>query len=237
MPTTQKLQQKQTKATQKVGGSAKKPVTKAMEGGKAVSSKCKTARGGSARGGAFYNYEETKERSQNNRILIKHLYTFIADVVDSLNENRQNKNHYNFRIDTLEDNSPNSKYNIIKTHFTPNEFAFKIKTMIDNNDNENIKLIQRIFVVDQYDIWVQDNFMGELKDHLNSIDFFNNNENIYSWKYNNNNKSDLKIPLNVLNDYIEKKVQMKYTYKKNTDNVPMHIKNFLDIHLKNMKPN
>jgi len=37
MPTTQKLQQKSqqkhTKATQKVGGSAKKPVTKAMEGG------------------------------------------------------------------------------------------------------------------------------------------------------------------------------------------------------------
>ena len=33
MPTTQKSPQKHTKATQKVGGSTKKPVTKAMEGG------------------------------------------------------------------------------------------------------------------------------------------------------------------------------------------------------------
>ena len=78
MPTTQRSQQKQTKATQKVGGSAKKPVTKAMEGGstkkpvtkvtgggstkKAVTkvvgggsaapSKGKTTRGGSAKGGS-----------------------------------------------------------------------------------------------------------------------------------------------------------------------------------------
>jgi hypothetical protein len=58
MPTTQKSQQKQTKATQKVGGSAKKPVTKAMEGGKskvaAVKSKA-TTRGGSAKGGVNVN--------------------------------------------------------------------------------------------------------------------------------------------------------------------------------------
>jgi len=52
MPTTQKLQQKQTKTTQKVGGSAKKSVTKAMEGGKAAPSKGKTTRGGSAKGGS-----------------------------------------------------------------------------------------------------------------------------------------------------------------------------------------
>lgn len=69
MPTTQKPQQKHTKATQKVGGSAKKPVTKAMEGGsakkpaatkvvgggKAAPSKGKTPRGGSAKGGGFTN--------------------------------------------------------------------------------------------------------------------------------------------------------------------------------------
>ena len=58
MPTTQKSPQKQTKATQKVGGSAKKPVTKAMEGGKskvaAVKSKA-TTRGGSAKGGVNVN--------------------------------------------------------------------------------------------------------------------------------------------------------------------------------------
>jgi hypothetical protein len=50
MSTTQKSPQKQTKATQKVGGSAnpkpKKPVTKAMEGGKAAPSKGKMTRGG-----------------------------------------------------------------------------------------------------------------------------------------------------------------------------------------------
>ena len=54
MPTTQKSPQKHTKATQKVGGSAnpkpKKPVTKAMEGGSAAPSKCKTTRGGSGNG-------------------------------------------------------------------------------------------------------------------------------------------------------------------------------------------
>ena len=70
MPTTQKSQQKQTKATQKVcgsakkpvtkameGGSTKKPVTKAMEGGKAASSKGKTTRGESAKGGGFKIYQ------------------------------------------------------------------------------------------------------------------------------------------------------------------------------------
>jgi hypothetical protein len=57
MPTTQKSPQKHTKATQKVGGSAnpkpKKPVTKAMEGGKAAPSKGKMTRGGSAKSGGI----------------------------------------------------------------------------------------------------------------------------------------------------------------------------------------
>ena len=83
MPTTQKSQQKQTKATQKVGGSAKKPVTKAMEGGKAAPSKGKTERGGKVAtpmktktlkdGGMVLNYEETKKRSLRNEYLIKRL--------------------------------------------------------------------------------------------------------------------------------------------------------------------
>ena len=64
MPGTQKPQQKQTKATQKVGGSAKKPVTKATEGGKgkiaAVKSKT-TTRGGSAKGDSVKTYA-TKPR-------------------------------------------------------------------------------------------------------------------------------------------------------------------------------
>jgi len=71
MPTTQKLQQKHTKATQKVGGSAKKPVMKAMEGGKAASSKGKTPRGGSAKSGglnmkAIKNLWPGKEVRNNN---------------------------------------------------------------------------------------------------------------------------------------------------------------------------
>lgn len=64
MPTTQKPQQKQTKATQKVGGSAKKPVTKATEGGKgkiaAVKSKT-TTRSGSVKGDSVKTYA-TKPR-------------------------------------------------------------------------------------------------------------------------------------------------------------------------------
>ena len=72
MPTTQKLQQKQTKATQKVGGSAKKPVTKAMEGGKVAPSKGKMTRGGSAKGGALWNKKSTENAEKiielNNKI-------------------------------------------------------------------------------------------------------------------------------------------------------------------------
>ena len=64
MPTTQKPQQKQTKATQKVGGSAKKPVTKTTEDGKskiaAVKSKT-TTRGGSVKGDSVKTYA-TKPR-------------------------------------------------------------------------------------------------------------------------------------------------------------------------------
>jgi uncharacterized protein YdcH (DUF465 family) len=60
MPTTQKSQQKQTKATQKVGGSTKKPVTKAMEGGKVAPSKGKMTRGGSAKGGVVNITEAVK---------------------------------------------------------------------------------------------------------------------------------------------------------------------------------
>ena len=74
MPTTQKPQQKHTKATQKVGGSAKKPVTKVVGGGsakkpaatkvvgggKAAPSKGKTTRGGSAKGGLPWNNLSTK---------------------------------------------------------------------------------------------------------------------------------------------------------------------------------
>ena len=49
MPTTQKPQQKQTKATQKVGGSTKKPVTKAMEGGSTKKPVTKAMEGGSTK--------------------------------------------------------------------------------------------------------------------------------------------------------------------------------------------
>ena len=94
MPTTQKPQQKQTKATQKVGGSAKKPVTKAMEGGKgkvaAVKSKA-TTRGGSAKGGSFYNYEETKERSIKNEKDIIELNKKISNI-SNINQDISNIN-------------------------------------------------------------------------------------------------------------------------------------------------
>jgi len=80
MPTTQKSPQKQTKATQKVGGSAKKPVRKDMEGGKAAPSKGKTARCGSARGGSLYNYEETKKRSIENQERINILDNYLNEI-------------------------------------------------------------------------------------------------------------------------------------------------------------
>jgi hypothetical protein len=71
MPTTQKLQQKQTKATQKVGGSAnpkpKKPVTKVVGGGK-VASPMKTK---TVKEGGMGLYDDTKKRSIRNEYLIK----------------------------------------------------------------------------------------------------------------------------------------------------------------------
>jgi hypothetical protein len=84
MPTTQKSPQKQTKATQKVGGSAKKPVTKAIEGGKgkvAVVKSKDTTRGGSAKGSSFYIYEDTKKRSIKNENDIIELKKVIPQLV------------------------------------------------------------------------------------------------------------------------------------------------------------
>jgi hypothetical protein len=79
MPTTQKSPQKQTKATQKVGGSAKKPVTKAMEGGKvATPMKTKTVK----EGGGMGLYDETKRRSLRNEYLIKVLLNYLYKRIE-----------------------------------------------------------------------------------------------------------------------------------------------------------
>lgn len=154
MPTTQKPQQKQTKATQKVGGSAKKPVTKAMEGGstkkpvtKAMEggstapSKCKTTRGGSAKGGGMFNYEETKQRSEDNRKLIKLLYNLIDDLVKKLTSDLNTK--YDFKV------------------FIENESRFETQTkpisdltsLINNlNNKEYIRSISRISVITEAEL-------------------------------------------------------------------------------------
>ena len=74
MPTTQKPQQKQTKATQKVGGgSTKKPVTKAIEGGngKVATVKSKTnVRGGSAKGGTVKTSTTKPQRQHIGGVLM-----------------------------------------------------------------------------------------------------------------------------------------------------------------------
>ena len=118
MPTTQKSQQKQMKATQKVGGSAKKPVTKAMEGGstkkpavtkameggKAAPSKGKTTRGGSAKGGGMGLPGSMKDLLPVTKKKTNHLEKRIGDVeksigdvndvVESINTNNE-RLHYN----------------------------------------------------------------------------------------------------------------------------------------------
>jgi len=152
MPTTQKLQQKQTKATQKVGGSAKKPVTKVVGGGKVAPSKGKMTRGGSAKGGGIKIYQETKERSEDNRKLIMHLYKLIGSLVTALNDDKldtqafKNTNDprildilekpYLFRVEkyqktgeTLSPDShdPNSLENLISKDLDNTEFIRSIK--------------------------------------------------------------------------------------------------------------
>ena len=100
MPTTQKSQQKQMKATQKVGGSAKKPVTKAMEGGstkkpavtkameggKAAPSKGKTTRGGSAKGGGMGLPGSMKDLLPVTKKKTNHLEKRIGDVEKSIGD-------------------------------------------------------------------------------------------------------------------------------------------------------
>jgi hypothetical protein len=148
MPTTQKLQQKHTKATQKVGGSEKKPatkameggsakkpaVTKAMEGGKVAPSKGKMTRGGSAKGGGVFNYQETKERSEDNRKLIIQLYMLINEIVKKLN--RDLKTYYDFKI--------------TKHGATNTENIDDLNPLISNlnsNDKEYIRSIKKIETV------------------------------------------------------------------------------------------
>jgi chromosome segregation ATPase len=88
MPTTQKSQQKQTKVTQKVGGSAKKPVTKAMEGGKVAPSKGKMTRGGSAKGGGISEkMPVTKKKFKEEiELLDNRINTFTTNITQ-INEN------------------------------------------------------------------------------------------------------------------------------------------------------
>ena len=149
MPTTQKSQEKHTKATQKVGGSAKKPVTKAMEGGntkkpvtkameggKVAPSKGKTPRGGSAKGGGFKIYQETKERSEDNRQLIILLYKLIKDLVKKLNGDLDK--YYEFKITKYgTDNSENID------DLTP------LIDKLNSNDKEYIRLIKKIETVNK----------------------------------------------------------------------------------------
>ena len=162
MPTTQKSPQKQTKATQKVGGSAKKPVTKAieggsakkpvtkaMEGGKVAPSKGKTTRGGSAKGGGFKIYQETKERSEDNRKLIRLLYRLITSLVDELNNDklyhRKNDMHnvlkpYEFKVFKYQKPGNTLGPDIHK----PNSLERLISELDDNK--EFIRSIEKIYI-------------------------------------------------------------------------------------------
>ena len=150
MPTTQKLQQKQTKATQKVGGSAKKPVTKAMEGGsakkpavtkameggKVAPSKGKMTRGGSAKGGGFKIYQETKERSEDNRQLILLLYKLINEIVNKFNS--ESELAYSFSLEKISDDR---------------EVSDNLNPLIDklnSNDKEYIRSIKKIRLLRKY---------------------------------------------------------------------------------------
>jgi hypothetical protein len=145
MPTTQKSPQKHTKATQKVGGSAKKPVTKAMEGGKgkvaSVKSKTATRGGGSARGGSFYNYEDTKKRSMKNEELINFLYKIIISLVEKLNEDLIKSKKFGFRVEKYQDQmNENQTADIYDTK----KFESLIDAIID--DREDIYSIEKIFI-------------------------------------------------------------------------------------------
>ena len=120
MPTTQKPQQKQTKATQKVGGSAKKPVTKAMEGGKSkvATVKSKTVvRGGSARGGASGGvipklYEDTKNRSKENESRINNIDRRIDVMIRKMNDKYKKLNTQIEAIFSTLDEETKEKINV-----------------------------------------------------------------------------------------------------------------------------
>ena len=164
MPTTQKLQQKHTKATQKVGGSAKKPVTKVVGGGsakkpaatkvvgggKAAPSKGKTTRGGSAKGGSLKIYQETKERSEDNRKLIIHLYELIEDLVSKLTSDLNT----NFEFKVIFNNTTESK---------PIDRLTPLIKKLNLNDKEYIRSINKISVLKKYPVYVKNNSDEYLK--------------------------------------------------------------------------
>jgi hypothetical protein len=139
MPTPQKLQQKQTKATQKVGGSAnpkpkkpavtkameggsaKKPVTKVVGGGKAAPSKGKTPRGGSAKGGGIGN---TMKKLLPGKKEVRNNNTTNNDITNLWTE-----------INELKKNVTNIMSVIAKINIeTLNKVQFDIKAIIDAVD-------------------------------------------------------------------------------------------------------
>ena len=119
MPTTQKSQQKQMKATQKVGGSAKKPVTKAMEGGstkkpavtkameggKAAPSKGKTTRGGSAKGGGMGLPGSMKDLLPVTKKKTNHLEKRIGDVEKSIGDVEKSIGDVNDVVESINTNN------------------------------------------------------------------------------------------------------------------------------------
>ena len=114
MPTTQKPQQKHTKATQKVGGSAKKPVTKAMEGGKGKVAVVKTK--ATTGGGSAKRIVETvkgnmpvTQKAMDNDITnlvteINNLKTEVTNIKNNINKiNSETLNRVQFDIDAIID--------------------------------------------------------------------------------------------------------------------------------------
>jgi hypothetical protein len=125
MPTTQKLQQKHTKATQKVGGSTKKPVTKVVGGGKVASPmKTKTVK----EGGGMGLYDDTKKRSMRNEYLIKILLHNIYKYVVFFKENGEMESE--LKLDDYIKNQQNidlSKFNDVLNGILTAQFMARQK--------------------------------------------------------------------------------------------------------------
>jgi hypothetical protein len=195
MPTTQKSPQKHTKATQKVGGSAKKPVMKAMEGGSAKKPVTKAMEGGSTKktsvtkavGGGKSKVAAVKSKATTRGGSARGGMIGNLSVPKLYEETKERSITNSTRIDNFENT-------IKKTNTKISDLEKVINTKISDLETT----IKFMYLNDN--IWKSKEFKSELKKHLKYIRFLSDDSFILLYTWYPETNIDLNIPPEVLND-------------------------------------